>query len=317
MAARVSVIIPAFNRAAFVVKAVRGALSQHCPGVEVIVVDDGSTDQTREVLAPYANRITYLFQANAGQSHARNTGFHASSGMYVVFLDSDDELDLGAVEAGVQALERHPRYRAAYGRAMDVEPDGAVISEWRTPTRTGNLFSSIVTGLTLQVGQCVFRRDLLQELSGPFDASVRVGEDLHLLLRLSRHHEFVFVPQVFVKRMVHRETLTRGRRDTDIMERRLRFLQDIFGQAEAAAIRRRYLGRRTFAEWYRTSGFQKASVKEMPGARKLMIASLTQWPFQPRLYGWFIYHGLPTRIQGWLRRLKRGGEVLIGQRGAR
>jgi glycosyltransferase involved in cell wall biosynthesis len=87
---QVSVIIPTYNQARFVASAVESALAQTYPDVEIIVVDDGSTDDPRAALAPYRARIHYIRQENKGLSGARNTGFLASHGDYVLFLDSDD-----------------------------------------------------------------------------------------------------------------------------------------------------------------------------------------------------------------------------------
>ena len=86
----VSVIMPAFNSARFVGQAVQTVLAQTYPQVELIVVNDGSTDETETVLAPYANRIQIINQANQGVSAARNTGIRAAQGQYIAFLDADD-----------------------------------------------------------------------------------------------------------------------------------------------------------------------------------------------------------------------------------
>jgi glycosyltransferase involved in cell wall biosynthesis len=86
-----SVVIPTFNRAKFVVKAVESVLHQVLKAKEIIVVDDGSVDQTRAVLEPYRDKIHYIFQQNSGASAARNTGIRAANGAWLAFLDSDDE----------------------------------------------------------------------------------------------------------------------------------------------------------------------------------------------------------------------------------
>jgi len=86
----ISVIIPTYNRDEFVTKAVDSVLSQSYTSYELIVVDDGSTDNTREVLKPYMDRISYIYQENAGVSAARNAGIMAASGRWIAFLDSDD-----------------------------------------------------------------------------------------------------------------------------------------------------------------------------------------------------------------------------------
>ena len=86
----VSVVVPTYDYGCFVAEAVASALAQTYPHREVIVVDDGSTDDTREVLAPYSDRIRYIFQSNQGLSAARNTGIRAAQGEFIALLDSDD-----------------------------------------------------------------------------------------------------------------------------------------------------------------------------------------------------------------------------------
>ncbi len=306
MAARVSIVIPTYNRAGLVERAVDSALAQ--PGVEadVIVVDDGSTDETAAGLAAFGNRITVHRQANQGQAAARNAGFQAATGTYVVFLDSDDRLAPGALAQGVEALDAAPTCGVAYGRVQNVALDGRPLSEWRTAQRSGDLLGEIVRGLTLQLGQCVFRREVLAAISGPLDQAARAGDDFKLFLQVAARHRFVYVPAVFVHRTVHDRMLTQAKRHVqeDLVERRLRFIREVFG-AEASAIERRYLGRRVLAEWYRTSGYQNASWGRLPQARAFMWKSLRQWPWQPRLGAWLAYQALPVGWRGVARRAKR------------
>src|SRR6266516_2486605 len=86
----VSVVIPTFNRAAIVTRAIESALSQTYGNIEVIVVDDGSADDTRDIVASYGERVRYFYQNNAGVSAARNTALRNARGEFVAFLDSDD-----------------------------------------------------------------------------------------------------------------------------------------------------------------------------------------------------------------------------------
>src|ERR1043165_5503387 len=106
----VSIVIPTYNYAHFLSQAVESALAQTYPNTEVIVVDDGSTDHTRQVLAAYGDRIRYTHQVNKGLSAARNTGIRKARGELIALLDSDDVLYPPRVEAGVSFLRRFPEF---------------------------------------------------------------------------------------------------------------------------------------------------------------------------------------------------------------
>ena len=104
---RVSVVIPTFNFSQFILDAVKSALAQKAPDLEIIVVDDGSTDNTADVLEPYKNKIKYFYQENAGLSTARNTGINNSTGEFILFLDADDVLGPDAVASQVAYLQQN------------------------------------------------------------------------------------------------------------------------------------------------------------------------------------------------------------------
>src|SRR5215204_5307150 len=103
----VSVIIPCYNQAHFLGEAIESVLAQSYPHFEIIVVDDGSTDNTFEVASHYS-KVRLIRQENRGVSRARNAGLRESEGSYVVFLDADDRLLPGALDAGLECFEAHP-----------------------------------------------------------------------------------------------------------------------------------------------------------------------------------------------------------------
>src|SRR5438046_8618551 len=112
----VSVIIPCHNQAHFLDEAIESVLTQTYPNHEIIVVDDGSTDNTATV-AKCHSPLRYIYQENAGPSAARNTGVKESRGEYLVFLDADDRLLPEALEIGVGCLRQHPECAFEIGRA--------------------------------------------------------------------------------------------------------------------------------------------------------------------------------------------------------
>lgn len=104
----VSIIIPCYNRENYITQAVDSALSQTYPNIEIIVVDDGSKDNSLAVLAEYGEKVTVIAQPNRGVSAARNTGFYSSKGDFVIFLDSDDWLSTDIVEKHMQMAKKWP-----------------------------------------------------------------------------------------------------------------------------------------------------------------------------------------------------------------
>ncbi len=110
----VSIIIPAYNSAGSLLRAVDSVFTQTYRDFEVVVVDDGSVDQTKEVIFTYQDKVRYINQDNRGPGAARNTGIQAALGQYLVFLDADDELLPNKLELQLDYLERHPRVDVVY-----------------------------------------------------------------------------------------------------------------------------------------------------------------------------------------------------------
>ena len=120
----VTAIIPTYNRAEIVGRAIDSVLAQTYPNIQLVVVDDGSTDATRAVLAGYGDRIEPIFQQNAGVGHARNAGIAAARGEFIAFLDSDDTWDAWKIAAQVQAFQTFPELSVVYTDARSIDLDG-------------------------------------------------------------------------------------------------------------------------------------------------------------------------------------------------
>ena len=194
----VSIIIPTYNRARIVVNAVESALAQSYPRCEVIVVDDGSTDGTREALARYAGRITYLYQKNKERSAARNNGLRHASGQYVVFLDADDVLLPEMVSVQTEYLERHPQAAFVHAYALMADAEGRVLKPQvligapLDPSRPA--FASLIMGTPVLPSSALARWELVQAVGG-FDETLSVGEDWDLWLKLAVRGEVGFTHQ--------------------------------------------------------------------------------------------------------------------------
>jgi glycosyltransferase involved in cell wall biosynthesis len=126
----VSVVIPVYNSGGFVIRTLNSVLSQAHSNIEVIVVNDGSTDNTEnEVLSVIDSRVKYIYQANQGVSAARNRGLELASGDYVVFFDSDDLMEPAFVSSRVMVLEEYDLFDFSCGYVLKINLEGRVISE--------------------------------------------------------------------------------------------------------------------------------------------------------------------------------------------
>ncbi len=203
MSSLVSVIIPAYNVAPFIAETLESLFAQTRGDFEAIVINDGSTDETGERLAPYRDRIVYISQKNSGVMAARNAGLRASRGSYLATLDGDDLWEPKFLETLVGMLESDPGLDAAYPNAafygspkfagrlhQDVFPVTEPVTFDRVLRRECYIFSSLV-----------FRREVLDEV-GMFDESLegQGAEDFELWLRmLQRGHRFKFTTEPLVR----------------------------------------------------------------------------------------------------------------------
>lgn len=207
---KLSVIIPAYNRADMVRGTIDSILSSGLDDFEILVVDDGSTDRTADVVRPLGSPIRYLRQDNQGLAAARNNGFTASCGEYVAFLDSDDQWLPGAVPILVRHLDEHKDIPFIFGDASMGSPDTGFVSFVETfggdafrnsPSREIEqgvrrfdrepFFRQLVRRNVVFLGSLVMRREVMEQV-GPFDSYPYGAEDWHFFLRLALRHEYCY-----------------------------------------------------------------------------------------------------------------------------
>lgn len=183
----VAVIIPTYNDSRYLGEAIASVLAQTCRDFEIVVVDDGSRDDPGPVVVAFP-AVKLVRQDNQGLAAARNTGIRESCGRYLVFLDADDRLLPGALDAGLACFEAFPQSAFVSGGYCNVGPTGERLGTPMPAHLQGDAYCALLHGNYIGMNATVmFRRDAV-EAAGGFDARLRACEDYDLYLRLARRH---------------------------------------------------------------------------------------------------------------------------------
>jgi glycosyltransferase involved in cell wall biosynthesis len=192
----ISVVIPSYNHGHFLGEAIASVLAQDYPRIEVVVVNDGSSDDTAAVAARFPE-VRYVEQANRGLAAARNAGLAVCRGELVVFLDADDRLLPGALETGVRAMAAHPEAGFAAGYSRFIARDGTAMPTGQPPRPAGEdpYIHLLRRNRIRNPAMVMFRRDVVSAAGG-FSAGIDACADYDLYLRISRDWPVVFHDEV-------------------------------------------------------------------------------------------------------------------------
>lgn len=232
----VSVVVPTFNRAQLLGEAIDSILRQTFADFELIVVDDGSNDDTGARVAAIDDpRIRYVLQPHGGISSAMNNGIRAARGDLIARLDSDDRWRPEMLATLVPLLQQHPEAAVAYGKGQAMDESGRLLAHQQGgPGRfPGDSFRSIVyDDCTCNIA-IVARRACLEE-AGLYDEDLGANEDWDLWLRVARRHPFVFVDRVLVHFRWHDGNLTglSSPQFGAVLESRTRPLDKLFAEPD-------------------------------------------------------------------------------------
>jgi len=191
----VSVIIPTYNRANLLRDSIDSVLAQRYQEFQLIVIDDGSTDETEKTVSRFRDsRITYRYQENMGQSCARNTGLRMAEGEYVAFLDSDNVWVDTRLQRHVALLQQNESYDAVYGISIPF-PVRARNAQDQIERPSGWITRALLLRNFIPFNSVLIRKHLIDYIGG-FDESLRSAEDYDLWLRVSVYGRFLSDPQV-------------------------------------------------------------------------------------------------------------------------
>lgn len=204
---KVDILIPAYNAAHFLPGAIESVLAQTEPDWHILLVDDGSTDDTRAVVERFVEqnadrlggRLTYLYQPNRGLPAARNAGIRAGDSPLLALLDADDLWLPNRLEESIRSLESAPGTGISYGGISRFAQEGTVLDTFVTSdpgqTRRQAVERLYTRALHFPCPTVTFRRACVEAV-GLFDETMRATEDRDMWLRIAQHYGVVFVPRV-------------------------------------------------------------------------------------------------------------------------
>ncbi len=236
---KVSVVVPAFNRANFLRETIASVLAQTYQNLELVIADDGSTDNTAEIARAFQDpRLVYLYQDNRGVSAALNLGWRSARGESIAVIGSDDVWLPECLQELVRALEQSPTIGVAYARAQGMNARGESLPQLVGAREKfpGQTLKSLVYGDFVCPIAVLIRRDALERVGG-YDETLIANEDWDVWLRIARAHEIMFVPKILARYRFHAHNLTRtdSARMEQVMLDRVRVLDKFFAQPDIPA----------------------------------------------------------------------------------
>lgn len=295
-AVRVSVIVPCFNQGHYLAEAIESIFGQSHRNLEVIVVDDGSADHTRDVAGRYP-MVMYVHQPNQGLSAARNTGIDLSSGAYLVFLDADDWLFPDAVSVNLQCLLEHKEAGFVSGAHRKVSIAGEVIEEEETRPGADHYLQLLQGNYIGMHAAVMYPRWVFDTFR--YDTSLKACEDYDLYLKIARKHPVIHHPVRIAAYRIH---------DTNMSGNIPFMLPTVLGVLDRQALtgepERKYLkkGRSNWINYYCKKLYEQ--LLERPHGRehvkKEELATLRN--YRKDLYIGYIKRGLTMNLKAFIKR---------------
>jgi glycosyltransferase involved in cell wall biosynthesis len=239
---KVSVIIPNYNYAKYVAEAIESVMSQSYKDIEIVVVNNGSTDDSMEVLQKYAKKIRLINQENLGQSGSRKTGLEAATGDYIAFLDADDKWDPQKIEK--QMLLFTPKVELVYCGINLFSENAQKIIATEIPTFRGSCRDTFIDfpGVSIVLSgesTSIFTRSLLEKVGG-FDPELNSAAGWDFFRRCSKFTDFDFVPEPLVNYRLHSSNMSNSSQNTivDIRRAYKKLFADDYWNLSSRKIRR-------------------------------------------------------------------------------
>lgn len=235
----VSVVIPVYNSEGFIIEAIDSMREQSFKDHEIIVIDDGSTDGTANIVKRYYKKVKYIYQQNRGIASARNRGIKEAKGKYIAFLDADDVSERNRLEIQVNALKRNKDAGLVYSSLSFINEKGDEISDihrseqYDSETFLGKMFAR---NITVSASAVMAKKSLIDKLEG-FDENIPLSEDYDLWLRMAKISSVVYIDVPLVRYRRHPNNMSMNRDGNKLNEARAILkhdLKEVYGYVKKA-----------------------------------------------------------------------------------
>ncbi|MBU2568705.1 MAG: glycosyltransferase family 2 protein [Gammaproteobacteria bacterium] len=309
----ISVVIPAYNSAEFIADAVHSILKQTRPITEIIIVDDGSTDNTQQIVEALPGPITYVKQPNQGPSAARNTGIKAANSEWIAFLDADDQWTSDKIDKQLKLLRKIPELVLIAGDMAEIDKSGQLITESVLDKHhllnkfqaiqdraIPNALAELVTKNFIPTGTVLVNKSALIE-AGLFNQAIRFGEDLELWAKIAAKHPISCMPEILMLRRQHGNNATQL--TAPLLSDLAKVMTSIRNYAAKELSLQNIDPNRLVANAYADLGYWHFSEYDLIEARQAFSASLKEKPNKRALLYWLACL-MPAGIVKMLRKIK-------------
>jgi len=225
----ISIVTPAYNRASYLDETILSVLNQDYPGIEYIVLDDGSTDNTKEVLAKYAGRIIWETHTNMGEARTVNKGLAMARGEIMAVVNSDDPLLPEAVSETVAFMQSHQDILVAYPNWSKIGPHSELIEQVQLPEYD---YLYMLRRHHCVIGPGAFIRRQAFELAGVRDPQFKYVGDFEFWLRLGLYGKFARIPKTLATFRVHPTSASVSHTGIEMADEHVRLIQKLYSRSD-------------------------------------------------------------------------------------
>lgn len=279
----VSVIIPTYNRAHLLDISVKSVLNQSLRDFELLIIDDGSTDNTREkVLSFNDERIRYIYKKNSGVASARNVGINAAEGEYIAFLDDDDRWPQNFLETMVGGLQGRKEFGLAYCRHKIMIGGETVKTTDLALCVSGSVTVNLFRNSFILPSTCVIAREDLGETR--FDEALVTSEDSDFFLRFSVHTKYMFMDDLIVEKNETPESLA-----NKVNCNRIRSLERFYSKLGGKNLITLRTANKKFSKSYRQTAQRYIKSRNYKAASYLLLRAIRSYPYYLNFYFEYIH----------------------------